>query len=163
MSKNLYENLNVNDFDKFDCVRLSWWFYLSVTYILRGYLVWGLSIANIQDSTSFISFIYSDPRLLYINLLSGLIGIFLLIVISLRRPNANSRVKKIWPKMKLMIIVTLLLDYIITLSNFLIWELLTLKSLIFHSVIVIILLSKAFNNKRIAVNLLEFPEVIEVK
>lgn len=161
MTKKLYKNVSINDFNKYNCIKLSWWFYLSTAYLLKAYFVWIMSITNKNDSISFISTIYPEPKLFYVNLFSGLTGVFLFVFISLRRPNASKWIKSLWPKTKIIIISMLLLDFIITFSGFFIWQLLDLQGILFHAGIVVTLLVNAFNNERITLNLLEFPEEIE--
>ncbi len=161
MTKNLYKNVNINDFTKYNCIKLSWWFYLSTVYLLKAYFVWVMSIANRNDSLSFITIIYPEPKLFYVNLFSGLTGIFLFVFISLRRPNASKWVKHLWPQTRMIIIFLLIFDFIITFSGFFIWQLLELQGILFHTGIVVTLLVNAFNNERLTLNLLEFPEEIE--
>jgi hypothetical protein len=163
MNKHLYKNVSVNDFDKHNCIKLSWWFYLSTAYLLKAYFVWILSIANRSDSLSFISMVYPDPKLFYINLFSGLTGVFLLIFFNLRRPNASQWVKNLWPKVKIIVISMLLLDFLILFLGYYIWNLLELQRLLIHAGIVVTLFVNFFNNERITLNILEFPEEIEKK
>jgi hypothetical protein len=160
MAKNLYKNAKINDFNKYNCIKLSCWFYFSTAYLLKAYFVWIMSIASSNDRMSFITMIYPEQKLFYVNLFSGLMGIFLFILISLRRPNANKWVKDIWPKIKSITIFMLFLDLLITLIAFFIWQLLSLQSVLLHAGVVLTLLVNAFNNDRLILNLLEFPEEI---
>ena len=41
-----------NDFDQFDCVKISWLFYLFLVFILRGYIVWIMSVTNFNNKVS---------------------------------------------------------------------------------------------------------------
>jgi len=107
--------------------------------------------------------LYPEPNLFYVNLFSGLTGILLLIFFNLRRPNASQWVKNLWPKVRLIVLTMLFLDFSILFLSYFIWQLLELQGILVHAIIVVTLLVSAFSNKRLKMNLLEFPEEIETK
>lgn len=153
-----YAHYGVHDFDSFDCVKLSKGIYLSLLFVLRGYIAWIISITNMRDKTAIIQWLYPDPALFYLSLASGVIGLYLVLVISLRRPNAANWVKTSWRHYKIIIIIALLVDLIVEVSGYWYWQLSSFNALISHAVIAILISYFTLRSKRIALNIAEFPE-----
>ena len=61
----LYQTYSIEDFDKFDCVKLSKVFYLVLLFVLRGYLVWLISVTNMKDRVVTMQWIYPETRLFF--------------------------------------------------------------------------------------------------
>ena len=153
-----YSNYGVHDFDSFDCVKLSKGIYLSLLFVLRGYIGWIISITNMRDKTAILQWLYPDPALFYLSLASGVIGLYLVLVISLRRPDAANWVKVSWRYYKSIIIVALMVDLLVEVSGYWYWQLSSLTALFSHSAIAIIICYFTLRSKRVALNVTEFPE-----
>lgn len=147
-----------NDFDQFDCVKLSKYFYLLLVFILRGYLVWIMSVTNFNDRVGIIEWVYPDPLLFYTSLLSGIIGIFVLFIMSLRRPDASPWVKKCWRNIREFLAVALCFDWVINLGAYFYDILYEVPVIIAHGVFVVLALMILYSNKRLQINIEEFPE-----
>jgi hypothetical protein len=163
MTKQKFANYSVQDFDKFDCLKISQWAYLSLIFILRGYLVWLMSVTNMKDRVGIIQWIYPETSIFYLSLGSGSLGIFIVLVLSLRRPNANVWVKKCWQHAKTFLILALIFDLVICLAGFFYWHLLSLTWLITQSFIVGGLIIMLNTSKKFTINLAEFPEQLPEK
>lgn len=163
MAKHQYARYSVQDFDKFDCLKISKWVYLSLIFILRGYVIWLMSVTNMKDHVSIIQWVYPETSLFYLSLCSGALGIFIVLILSLRRPNANRWVKKCWPHGKIIITSALLFDLAICMIGFFYWHLLSLTWLISQATIVAGLIIILNISKKIAINVAEFPEVLPEK
>ena len=74
VSKHQYADLKPADFDKYDCVKISPLIYLALILVLKAYIVWLLTVTNMQDRLSIIQFFYPDKTLFFVNLASGVIG-----------------------------------------------------------------------------------------
>ena len=151
------------DFDKFDCVRVSKTFYFSLIYLLRAYIAWIMSVSNMQDRVGVIQFLYPDPHLFYLNLLSGSLGIFLVVVLSLRRPNAADWVKWAWSKSRVFIVLALTVDLLISCYGHFVLDLLSIRYLAIQLVIATLITVLCYQSKRVAINLSEFPEPVPEK
>ncbi|MGJ8693098.1 MAG: DUF2919 family protein [Thalassotalea sp.] len=154
---NRYKNYTINDFDSFDCLKLSKGLYLSLFFVLRGYVVWLVSVANMKDHTSFIALVFPDTTLFYLSLLSGAVGLIVLLLISLRKPSAPAWVQSWWPKTRVLLVAALLFDLTVSFIAYyqnIIWSPVWLFSQI---VIVMILVLTCFRNQRLEINLSEFP------
>jgi hypothetical protein len=163
MIKHNYSGYSVNDFDNFDCLKMSKWVYLSLLFILRGYIVWLMSVTNMKDRVGIIQWIYPETSLFYLSLGSGALGIFIVVVLSLRRPNAKSWVKFFWRHVKAIIILALLFDFIICITGFFYWHLLSLTWLITQTIIVGMLIIMLNISKKFRINIAEFPELLPEK
>jgi len=164
MFKHNYSGYSVQDFDNFDCLKVSKWVYLSLVFILRGYVVWLMSVTNMKDRVGIIQWIYPETSLFYLSLGSGALGIFIVLVLSLRRPKAKNWIKRSWSNMKGIIILALLFDLIICVCGFFYWHLLSLTWVITQAIIVVGLIIMLNVSKRFRINIAEFPEPLpEVK
>ena len=63
-----------------------------------------------RDHVGFIQWVYPQTALFYLNLVSGVIGLFIVLIISLRRPNAKSWVRSSWKHCHILLIVALGFD-----------------------------------------------------
>ncbi|TPH16395.1 DUF2919 family protein [Litorilituus lipolyticus] len=162
MSKE-YKNYSVNDFDKFDCLKISIRVYLVLIYILRGYVVWVMSVTNMRDRVGIIQWLYPEQSLFFLSLLSGLMGLFVVLILSLRRPNAPQWVISIWPYSRVILIIALLFDYLINLLGYFQWQLFSPLWLAIQGGVVIFLIILCYSSDRININLREFPETLPEK
>ncbi len=155
-----YQHYSVGDFDSYDCLKLSKRFYLVLLFVLRGYIVWLLSVTNMRDRVSIISWIYPETSLFYLSLVSGAIGLFVVLIISLRRPGAANWVQVSWIKCRTILITALLFDLLTHAIGYFIWQLLSLEWLVMQAMISITLMFLCYNSERFKINLEEFPQKI---
>lgn len=160
---NRYQEYSINDFDKFDCLKLSKRFYLVLIFVLRGYLVWLISVTNMKDRVATMQWIYPEKSLFFLSLISGGIGLFVVLIISLRRPDAPLWVVKLWPHCRTLIVVALLFDLIINSLGFFYWQLTSIAWLIGQAIIVVSLIAYCYSSKRMHINLTEFPQTLPEK
>ena len=158
-----YRHLLPSDFDRYDCVKISKVFYLTLIYLLRAYIAWVMSVSNMQDRVGVIEFLYPDPHLFYLNLLSGMLGIFLLLLLSMRRPGASEWVQWFWPKSREVILVALGFDLLVRLSGYVVLALFSVEYLALQSIIMLIIMVSCYRSKRLALNLAEFPVAVPEK
>ncbi|WP_345530678.1 DUF2919 family protein [Thalassotalea piscium] len=157
-NKHRFAHYLPSDFDQFDCVKLSKIFYLLLLIILRGYIVWIMSITNFKDRVSVIEWVYPEPILFYTSLISGIIGLFVLLIISLRRPDAPNWIKKCWYNIRHFFAVALCFDWLVNLAAYFYDILYALPLIIIYGVFVVIALIVLYSNTRIKINVEEFPE-----
>ncbi|MDO6428292.1 DUF2919 family protein [Thalassotalea sp. 1_MG-2023] len=162
MSKQ-YANFGPTDFDKFDCVKIAFGVYLILLFILRGYLIWLMSVTNMQDRVSIIAWVYPEPKLFYLSLLSGLGGILTVFLLSLRRPGANSFIKKMCHQLKNILFIALFFDWLINLLAYYFWQMQSKEWLLINSTIIIIAVIYLYSSKRVNINVQEFPEKLPEK
>ncbi|WP_448556875.1 DUF2919 family protein [Thalassotalea montiporae] len=158
-----FKHYTVSDFDRFDCVKLSKTIYLALAYLLRGYLVWMMSVTNFNDRVGIIQWIYPEPKLFYLNLASGSLGLLVLLLVSLRRPNANSWVKAVWPHTLKMIVAALVIDSVIVFAGYYWWQLTDVSVMVAQLSIALIVAAPCLLSKRLKLNLVEFPEPLPEK
>ena len=149
---------SIEDFDHFDCLKLSKGVYFLLLFVLRGYLVWIMSVTNMQDRVGIIQWIYPDPYLFYLSLFSGLLALLVVLVISLRRPGAASWVRACWRHCRLILLICLLFDFTISLIGFLYWQLLSPSWLLVQAMIIAGFVVFIYRSHRFNINLKEFPE-----
>jgi len=161
--RNRFANYSVNDFDKFDCLKLSKGIYLTLLYVLRAYIVWIISVTNMRDKVGIIQWLYPQPDLFYLSLFSGAVGLYLLLIVSLRRPDASNWVKTSWRNYRKIVMFALFFDLVVSAVGLLLWQLISLKLLIIHSAIAVMIIYFSYTSDRIALNIEEFPEKLPEK
>lgn len=158
-----YVNYSINDFDRFDCLTLSKGIYWSLLFVLRGYIVWLFSVANMNDHVGFLSVVFPDKHVFYLNLISGLPGLFVFLLICLRRPNAASWVKSCWNKSHYFLLAALLFDLCIMFYAYYSDVIQTLVLSAFQLGVTVLFTVYLFTSKRLRINLTEFPEPFDEK
>jgi uncharacterized membrane protein len=157
-SQNAYQQYSVQDFDSYDCLKLSKRFYLALLFILRGYFVWLMSVTNMRDKVSFIQWIYPETSLFYLSLFSGAVGLFLLLIISLRRPGAYLWVRMSWQYSRVIIVLALLFDLLTHTLGYFYWQLSSIPWIIAQALITVMLIVICYSSERLNLNLNEFPQ-----
>jgi len=155
---NKYRQYSVQDFDSYDCLKLSKRFYLALLFILRGYIVWLLSVTNMRDRVSTMQWIYPDSSLFYLSLFTGSVGLFVLLIISLRRPEPYRWVRACWPKSRIIMVIALLFDLAIHVIALWYWQLSSITWLLAQTVITMMFIILCYSSERLTINLQEFPE-----
>ncbi|MDP7591663.1 MAG: DUF2919 family protein [Litorilituus sp.] len=153
----------MQDFDNYDCLKLSKCFYLTLLFILRGYIVWLMSVTNMRDRVSIIEWIYPQTSLFYLSLISGAVGLFVLLIISLRRPGASYWVQVSWRYCRLILVAALVFDFSTHVLAYLYWQLVTIPWLIGQAVITFALIGLCYSSERLHLNLIEFPQKLPKK
>ncbi len=153
-----YQHYSVADFDSYDCLKLSKRFYLVLLFVLRGYIVWLMSVTNMRDRVSIISWIYPETSLFYLSLASGAVGLFVVLIISLRRPEAANWVQKSWRHCRKILITALLFDFITHMVGYFYWQLLSFEWLVMQAIITSTLIILCYKSERFKINLEEFPQ-----
>ena len=162
-SSSAYQHYSVNDFDSYDCLKLSKRFYLALLFLLRGYLVWLMSVTNMQDRVSIIQWIYPQKSLFYLSLLSGVVGLYVLLIISLRRPEAAKWVQSSWRYCRVIIVVGLLFDLLTHGIGLFFWQFSSATALLIQALITVLLITLCFSSERLNLNLKEFPQQLPEK
>lgn len=158
-----YQQYSVEDFDHYDCLKLSKRFYLVLLFVLRGYLVWLMSVTNMRDRVSIISWVYPETSLFYLSLISGTVGLFVVLIISLRRPEAANWVQISWLHSRKILVTALLFDLLTHGLGFFYWQLISVEWLIMQAIITLSLIVLCYNSERFKINLAEFPQKIPEK
>ena len=155
-----YQHYSVEDFDSYDCLKLSKRFYLVLIFILRGYIVWLMSVTNMRDRVGIISWIYPETSLFYLSLFSGAVGLFVVLIISLRRPEAAPWVQLSWQHCRTILTMALLFDLLTHVVGYIYWQLFSLEWIIIQTIISGALISLCYTSERFKINLEEFPQKV---
>lgn len=153
-----YRQYTPADFDKFDCIKLSKVMWLVILFVLRAYVIWLLSVTNMNDRISVIQWLYPNPNFFYLSLFSGVFALWALLLISLRRPNAKNWVKKQWRQIRLILLFALVFDFSINILGYFYWHFHTPMWLFVNGLIIATLGWSLFTSNRVQINLDEFPE-----
>jgi hypothetical protein len=163
MSAKHYANFLPKHFDNFDCLKLAPGIYVILLFVLRAYIIWIMSVTNMRDHVGIIQWIYPQTALFYLNLVSGVIGLFIVLILSLRRPKAQNWVRVCWQKCKALLIVALSFDLLIGVLGYFIWQLQSISWLLVHCSLVISAIIYILRSKRFTINIAEFPEALPEK
>lgn len=159
----MYSKLTPKDFDRYDCVKLSKGIFVTLLFILRGYVTWIVSVTNMQDRTSTIAFFYPNPKFFYLSLGSGAIGLFVALVLIMRRPDAAGWVKWSCKHLRQILVVALIFDLIVNLAAYYWWEMQSVMWLVVNTAIVCLASWFLFTSERVKINVEEFPETLPEK
>ncbi|OUS32174.1 hypothetical protein A9Q98_01845 [Thalassotalea sp. 42_200_T64] len=151
------------DFDKHNCLKLSFSFYFMLIFLLRGYAMGILSLSNMRDKLSLIQWFYPESTAFYLSLVTGIPGLLLFVLLLARRPAASEWLKSLWPKFLLLGTIAVFIDLSFYWAQFFILQQGKLSWLIAQSVIGGTLLLLMKTSHRATINLAEFPEEIEEK
>jgi hypothetical protein len=113
-----------------------------------------------KDRVSIIQWIYPETALFYLSLISGTGGLFILLLISLRRPDAKPWVEISWKHCRKIMVVALLFDLIANIIGFFFWQLQSAAWLSIHAGISCLLIYLCYSSNRLTINLEEFPKKI---
>ncbi|WP_068545482.1 DUF2919 family protein [Thalassotalea crassostreae] len=158
-----FSRYTYNDFDKYNCLKLSVLYYFIALFLLRAVVISILSFVNLRDKLALAQWFYPDPKMLYLNIATGIPGLFLIYVLINRKPGASDFVKSMWSKFYRLSLVLIALDLILYWSFYFVAELGQLQWLIGQSLLAILLLSLTKFHHRAKLNLTEFPEELEAK
>ncbi|WP_448213401.1 DUF2919 family protein [Colwellia sp. MEBiC06753] len=153
-----FRNFSVSDFDQYDCVKLAKVLYVAIAFLLRGYLVWLMSVTNFNDRIGVIQWVYPDQHMFYVNLISGSLGLLVVLLISLRRPNASQWVKRFWPYTKMLVIAAIAVDMMVLIIAYYLDLLTSASNLLVQVVTGVICILLVMTSQRLKINLREFPE-----
>ncbi|GLX80080.1 hypothetical protein tinsulaeT_34200 [Thalassotalea insulae] len=158
-----YANYTPADFDNFDCVKISKGIYLLLIFVLRGYFVWLMSVTNMKDRVSIIQWVYPDPTLFYLSLISGAVGLYVVAVLSLRRPDARTWVRRSWQKLRVILLAALAFDFVVNLLGFIYLSQVALWWVVVNAIIGLLFCLFLFYSKRVKLNIEEFPQQLPEK
>lgn len=163
MANPLYAQYSIEDFDKFDCLKISKWLYAMLAFVLRGYVVWIMSVTNMQDRVGIMQWIFPQKSLFYLSLLSGAMAIFLVFVVSLRRPEAPNWVQYCWRHFRFFIFTAFAFDLIVSFVAVYYWQLLSWSWFALQSAVVTVFVIATYKSQRLRINISEFPEKLPEK
>ena len=158
--KHEYANYSLKDFNKYDCLKLSLGIYLLLVFVCRGYLIWIMSVTNMKNRTDIITFAFPDPNLFYLSLLSGALGLFIIVVISLRKPSTYQWVRFYWKHIRKLLLASLFFDLAVSICGYFYFGLLSYNWLFIQTILILLLTLFLFTNNRVKLNIKEFPEAV---
>jgi hypothetical protein len=161
--KHEYAHYSLKDFNKYDCLKLSIGIYALLVFVCRGYIIWIMSISNMQNRTDTIALAFPDPKLFYLSLLSGAVGLFVILIISLRRPDTYNWVKFCWKHIRKFLLISLFFDLAVSMSGYFYFKLLSYDWLVIQTALTLLFTVFLYLNNRVRLNIQEFPEVLPEK
>jgi hypothetical protein len=111
-----------------------------------------------QDRVSTIQMMFPETSMFYLSLISGAIGLFMVLVIGLRKPEAPHWIKICWRHSRKFLVVALCFDLLISSIGFFYWQIISLNLLLSYAVVTIILIGFLYKSQRVRLNISEFPE-----
>jgi len=111
-----------------------------------------------RDRVSIISWVYPETSLFYLSLISGTVGLFVVLIISLRRPEAVNWVQISWRHSRKILVTALLFDLLTHGMGFFYWQLISVEWLIMQAILTLSLIFLCYNSERFKINLTEFPQ-----
>ncbi|TLU67491.1 DUF2919 domain-containing protein [Thalassotalea litorea] len=158
-----YAKYSLKDFDRNQCLKLSWWFYLVMIYLNRAYLVGLLSVVNMRDKLQFIQMIYPQPETFYVALVVSIPSLLFVYVVFFRKPDASRLVHYLWPNMIWLAFVILVIEALLFSVYSIIWQGNISAEVYLQWFIALIVIACGMWLPRVRLNLAEFPEQVEEK
>lgn len=154
----VYAGLLPQNFDKYNCVKIPWGFYLILAFIMRAYAVWVMSVTNMRDHVSFLQWVYPQQSLFYFSLFSGCIGWVIIFILAMRKPDSGKHLRWCWQKGRELIVFALAFDLFVSCFAFIYFGLLSVNLLLAQGIISAVCLGYLFTNKHMKIVFDEFPE-----
>ena len=98
------------DFDFDGKLKIPVGFYLVLLYLLRGYVLWVISLTYRDDPTLILSLIYNDSRLFFYSLLIGVPAAASFVLFSLKSQKQKPWFIKCWKGQRWLLAISLILD-----------------------------------------------------
>lgn len=156
-----YANYSVKDFDRYQCLKLSWWFYLVMIYLNRVYLVGLLSFANMKDKLQLIKIAYPQPETFYAALVISLPSLLFAYVVFFRKPEASQLVQFLWPKVIWLALIILLSEIVFFAIYSVVWSRDIGVEFYLQWLIALVVIAAGKFIPRVKLNLAEFPIKVE--
>jgi hypothetical protein len=158
---NHFRNFTVKDFDRYDCLKPPWLLYLVLAYLLRGYLIFIFSVANLSDKTAILTSIYPQPESLYFSLLAGLPALLFMLIIAGRTPEAPRWLKIGWHYGKQCLTFAIAVNLFIELFGYFSLEQTSSKPLLIHLFCSLLGVLFVIKSTRLKLALADFPVKLE--
>jgi hypothetical protein len=157
----LYRHFSVNDFDRYDCLKLPWFLYLLLAYLMRAYLGFLFSVSNLTDKTAILGWLFPDPRLFYLSLYSGIPAVIMAVVIALRHPGSGAWVRLGWRHFRKLALLALVIDALMVLLEYWHFRYIGLAQMLWQTGFVLTGTGYLFFSTRLQLALSEFPQTLD--
>jgi len=97
-------------YDKHGCLKISLVLYLALAYLLKGYVIWVMSLSYRQDPAALLNIFYPNRHDFYDTLLIGIPAIICAIIFSVRRVNMPKIIEWSWFKIRWFLIASTLIQ-----------------------------------------------------
>jgi len=94
------------DYDKHGCLKLPLVLYASLAYLLKGYVIWIVSLSYRQEPAALLNIFYPSRQDFYGALILGIPALICAVVFSLRRVDMPKLIQWMWHKIRWMLIVS---------------------------------------------------------
>lgn len=160
INKDLMSRYSFKDFDKYNCLTLSFSYYAILLFLLKGYAIGIVSLSNFKDKLTVIQWFYPESELFYLSLLTGVPGLFLMYIIFQRKPGASQFIKSIWNHIGYVCTALVLIDFMIYWSLFYFKQIGQFNWLLGQTCFGILATVYCLKSVRAMINRHEFPEAI---
>jgi len=107
--------------------------------------------------------IFPQTSMFYLSLLSGVIGLFMLLIITLRKPGAPQWVKICWRHCRKMLLLVLCFDLMISFIGYFYWQIISLNLLLTYVIVTVVFVTFLYKSQKFRLNISEFPEKLPEK
>jgi len=94
------------DYDKHGCVKLPLLLFLSLGYLLKGYVIWIISLSYRQEPAALLNIFYPSRSDFYGALEIGVPALICAVIFSLRRLNMPKVIEWAWYKIRWLLIIS---------------------------------------------------------
>ena len=105
------------DFDFEGRLKVPLGFYLGIVYLLRGFIIWIISLTYSDDRSLLIGLIYSNVSLFGLTVLTGLPALFTFLLFTLKKQNQKAWYQSIWSVQRQVLLIALFVDLTLQLST----------------------------------------------
>ncbi|WP_435277027.1 DUF2919 family protein [Psychrobium sp. nBUS_13] len=92
------------DYDKYGCIKLPLMLFLSLGYLIKGYVIWVVSLSYRKDPSVLLNIFYPSRADFYHALIIAIPAVFCVIIFSLRRIGMPTFVAWLWHRIRFLLI-----------------------------------------------------------
>jgi len=98
------------DYDKHGCIKLPFMLFLSLGYLLKGYVIWIVSLSYRQEPAALLNIFYPSRSDFYGALIIGIPALICVVIFSVRRVNMPSVFQWLWYKIRWLLMLSAIIQ-----------------------------------------------------
>ncbi len=98
------------DYDKYGCIKLPLMLFLSLGYLIKGYVIWVVSLSYRKDPSVLLNLFYPSRADFYHALIIAIPALLCVVIVSLRRTGMPTFIETFWHRIRGLLITCALIQ-----------------------------------------------------